>query len=235
MKRIAAAGATLLVTILATPAPASADVTAFLGFSPTPETRPTRGFAVGMNFLIVGFEFEYANTREKETQLAPGLVTNMFNGLISTPTTGFQFYGTAGAGFYRERFGELTETSFGIIPGAGGTQRLPRLIGETRAKELIFTAKKIDAMTAERYGLATAVVAREALMTTCLEFANQMLQNGPIALRQAKRAIDQGRDVSLEQGLQLETEAYEVVIPTADRQEALQAFAEKRPPRFEGR
>ncbi|WP_236627053.1 enoyl-CoA hydratase-related protein [Exiguobacterium acetylicum] len=68
----------------------------------------------------------------------------------------------------------LTETSFGIIPGAGGTQRLPRLIGETRAKELIFTAKKIDAMTAERYGLATAVVAREALMTTCLEFAHQM-------------------------------------------------------------
>ena len=129
----------------------------------------------------------------------------------------------------------LTETSFGIIPGAGGTQRLPRLIGETRAKELIFTAKKIDAMTAERYGLATAVVAREALMTTCLEFAHQMLQNGPIALRQAKRAIDQGRDVSLEEGLQLETEAYEVVIPTADRQEALQAFSEKRAPRFEGR
>jgi len=62
-----------------------------------------------------------------------------------------------------------------------------------------------------------------------------MLQNGPIALRQAKRAIDQGRDVSLERGLQLETEAYEVVIPTADRQEALQAFAEKRAPRFEGR
>jgi enoyl-CoA hydratase/carnithine racemase len=110
------------------------------------------------------------------------------------------------------------------------------LIGETRAKELIFTAIKIDAMTAERYRIATAVVAREALMTTCLEFAGQMLQNGPIALRQAKkRAIDQGRDVSLEKGLQLESEAYEVVIPTTDRQEALQAFDENRPPRVEGR
>jgi hypothetical protein len=119
MKPTATAIAAVLVAILACPTSASADITAFLGFSPTPETRPTRGFAVGMNFLIVGFEFEYANTREKENQPVPGLVTNMFNGLISTPTTGFQFYGTAGAGFYRERFGELTETSFGTNIGGG--------------------------------------------------------------------------------------------------------------------
>jgi hypothetical protein len=117
MKRTATAVAIVLVSILANPAPASADVTAFLGFSPTPETRPTRGFAVGMNFLVVGFEFEYANTREKENLPVPGLVTNMFNGLISTPTTGFQLYGTFGGGFYRERFGELTETSFGTNIG----------------------------------------------------------------------------------------------------------------------
>jgi hypothetical protein len=119
MHRNAAAVVFVLVGILAAPTPAAADVTAFLGFSPTPETRSTRGFAVGMNFLIVGFEFEYANTREKEIEAVPGLVTNMFNGLLSTPTTGFQLYGTVGGGVYRERFGELTETSFGTNFGGG--------------------------------------------------------------------------------------------------------------------
>ncbi|OIN67313.1 enoyl-CoA hydratase [Exiguobacterium sp. KRL4] len=130
----------------------------------------------------------------------------------------------------------LTETSFGIIPGAGGTQRLPRLIGETRAKELIFTAKKIDAETAERYGIVSRVVSTvEELMEVCLAFANEMLKNGPVAIRQAKQAIDQGRDGSLAEGLVLETAAYEVVIPTEDRLEALQAFAEKRTPQFQGK
>lgn len=130
----------------------------------------------------------------------------------------------------------LTETSFGIIPGAGGTQRLPRLIGETRAKELIFTAKKIDAETAERYGLVSQVVAtRDELLPACSELAAAMLRNGPIAIRQAKQAIDGGMDVSLADGLRLETEAYEAVIPTEDRLEALRAFAEKRTPQFQGR
>lgn len=130
----------------------------------------------------------------------------------------------------------LTETSFGIIPGAGGTQRLPRLIGETRAKELIFTAKKIDAETAERYGLVSQVVAtRDELLPACFELAAAMLRNGPIAIRQAKQAIDGGMDVSLADGLRLETEAYEAVIPTEDRLEALRAFAEKRTPQFQGR
>lgn len=130
----------------------------------------------------------------------------------------------------------LTETSFGIIPGAGGTQRLPRLIGETRAKELIFTAKKIDAATAERYGLVSQVVAtRDELLPACFELAAAMLRNGPIAIRQAKQAIDGGMDVSLADGLRLETEAYEAVIPTEDRLEALRAFAEKRTPQFQGK
>ena len=130
----------------------------------------------------------------------------------------------------------LTETSFGIIPGAGGTQRLPRLIGETRAKELIFTAKKIDAQTAEQYGIVSRVVATgEELMEVCLSFAEEMLQNGPVAIRQAKMAIDQGLDHTLAEGLGIETTAYEVVIPTEDRLEALRAFAEKRTPQFQGK
>lgn len=130
----------------------------------------------------------------------------------------------------------LTETSFGIIPGAGGTQRLPRLIGETRAKELIFTAKKIDAETAERYGIVSRVVSTvEELMEVCLAFAEEMLRNGPIAIRQAKQAIDQGLNHSLSEGLEIETAAYETVIPTEDRMEALRAFAEKRTPQFQGK
>ncbi|AFS69535.1 enoyl-CoA hydratase-related protein [Exiguobacterium antarcticum] len=130
----------------------------------------------------------------------------------------------------------LTETSFGIIPGAGGTQRLPRLIGETRAKELIFTAKKIDAETAERYGIVSRVVSTvEELMEVCLAFADEMLQNGPVAIRQAKQAIDHGLDHTLAEGLKIETNAYEVVIPTEDRLEALQAFAEKRTAQFQGK
>jgi hypothetical protein len=119
MPRTPAALAIALVSLLGCPAPAAADVTAFLGFSPTPETRATRGFAVGMNFLVVGVEFEYANTRQKEAEGVPGLVTSMFNGLVSTPTTGFQFYGTIGGGFYRERLGDVTETSFGTNFGGG--------------------------------------------------------------------------------------------------------------------
>lgn len=130
----------------------------------------------------------------------------------------------------------LTETSFGIIPGAGGTQRLPRLIGKTRAKELIFTAKKIDAETAERYGIVSRVVSTvEELMEVCLAFAEEMLRNGPIAIRQAKQAIDQGLNHSLSEGLEIETAAYETVIPTEDRMEALRAFAEKRTPQFQGK
>lgn len=119
MNRAAAAVVIALLGIALHPTPAAADVTAFLGFSPTPESRSTRGFALGMNFLIVGVEFEYANTKEKEELLAPGLVTGMFNGMVSTPTTGIQFYGTLGGGFYRERFGEETETNFGTNFGGG--------------------------------------------------------------------------------------------------------------------
>jgi hypothetical protein len=72
-----------------------------------------------MNFLIIGVEFEYSNTRQKEDAGVPGLATSMFNGIVSTPTTGIQFYGTAGGGFYRERFGDDTETSFGTNIGGG--------------------------------------------------------------------------------------------------------------------
>ncbi|BDG36390.1 enoyl-CoA hydratase-related protein [Saccharococcus caldoxylosilyticus] len=128
----------------------------------------------------------------------------------------------------------LTEVSWAIIPGAGGTQRLPRLIGEARAKELILTARKITAEQAYKYGLLTKVVEKENLMSSCEALAHEMMQNGPIALQQAKYAIQQGMNVDLQTGLAIEAKAYELTIPTKDRLEALAAFSEKRKPQFTG-
>ncbi|WP_044747442.1 enoyl-CoA hydratase-related protein [Bacillus alveayuensis] len=129
----------------------------------------------------------------------------------------------------------LTETSWAIIPGAGGTQRLPRLIGENKAKELIFTARKITAEEAYELGILTKVVKKEELMDACESFAAEMLKNGPIALRQAKFAIQQGMNTDLQTGLSIEAKAYELTIPTQDRVEALKAFSEKRTPKFIGK
>jgi enoyl-CoA hydratase len=126
----------------------------------------------------------------------------------------------------------MTEVSWGIIPGAGGTQRLSRLIGEMKAKELILTARKISAEKALELGILTAVAANENVMTACKELADEILQNAPIAVRQAKYAIQHGSSTDLQTGLAIESKAYEVTIPTKDRVEALNAFSEKRKPVF---
>lgn len=111
----------LIALLLAVPSTASADLTAFLGTNPTPVNRVTTGFGVGVGLVIVGFEFEYGHTRENVDELAPSLRTFMFNGLLQTPIpiAGMQFYGTAGAGAYRESFGEASETNVGINVGGG--------------------------------------------------------------------------------------------------------------------
>jgi enoyl-CoA hydratase len=129
----------------------------------------------------------------------------------------------------------LTETSLAIIPGAGGTQRLPRLIGQAKALELILTAGRIPSEEAYQFGLVTRVVPREKLLDTAKEWANMILQNGPVGVQQAKFAIKQGMNADLATGLQIERKAYEVTIPTEDRLEALQAFSEKRKPVFKGK
>ncbi|WP_428908070.1 enoyl-CoA hydratase-related protein [Niallia sp. Krafla_26] len=129
----------------------------------------------------------------------------------------------------------LTETSWAIIPGAGGTQRLPRLIGEMRAKELIFTAKKLTAQEAYDWGILTRVINDENVVEASISFAKEMLQNGPVALKQAKYAICNGMNVDLQTGLAIESKAYELTIPTEDRLEALTAFSEKRKPAFKGK
>ncbi|CAH2713541.1 Short-chain-enoyl-CoA hydratase [Neobacillus rhizosphaerae] len=129
----------------------------------------------------------------------------------------------------------LTETSLAIIPGAGGTQRLPRLIGQAKALELILTARRLTAEDAFHFGLLTRVVDRKDLLNESLTFCSQLLANGPIALQQAKFAIKNGMNTDLNTGLQIEQKAYEVTLPTEDRIEALQAFAEKRKPVFKGK
>ncbi len=128
----------------------------------------------------------------------------------------------------------LTETSLAVIPGAGGTQRLPRIIGVARAKELIFTARRIDAQSAFNYGLVNRVVEPEELMPAALALAGEIAANGPVGVAQAKYAINYGGEASLGVALALESKAYEVTIPTKDRLEALAAFAEKRKPVFSG-
>ncbi|PIC64063.1 enoyl-CoA hydratase [Sporosarcina sp. P13] len=128
----------------------------------------------------------------------------------------------------------LTETSLGIIPGAGGTQRLPRLIGKGRAKELIFTARRVKAAEASEIGLVEYIVAPDQLMDKALAVAGQIAANGPLAVAQAKFAIDHGYDVKLHTGLAIEQTAYEVTIPSKDRLEGLQAFKEKRKPVYTG-
>lgn len=129
----------------------------------------------------------------------------------------------------------LTETRFAIIPGAGGTQRLPRLIGITLAKELIYTGRQLTAQEALAKGLVNRIAAREKLMDDCLELADEIAKAGPIAVAQAKFAINRGQDVELHTGLAIEASAYETCIPTEDRIEGLKAFQEKRQPTYKGR
>jgi enoyl-CoA hydratase/carnithine racemase len=129
----------------------------------------------------------------------------------------------------------LTETRLAIIPGGGGTQRLPRIVGRAKAKELIFTGRRIDAQEALSIGLVNKVVASDQLMEQCLEMAAMICEAGPIALTQAKYAINHGIEVDLRSGLAIESNAYWVTIPTEDRTEGLTAFREKRKPVYKGK
>ncbi|MEN1969984.1 enoyl-CoA hydratase [Lentibacillus sp. N15] len=128
----------------------------------------------------------------------------------------------------------LTETSLAIIPGAGGTQRLSRLVGLGQAKRLIFTAKRIQADEANRIGLVEQVTSADTLLDEALEMAKAIANNGPIALRQAKTAINQGYQTDITTGLRIEHLCYKETILTNDRTEGLQAFKEKRKPIYRG-
>ncbi len=129
----------------------------------------------------------------------------------------------------------LTETSLAVIPGAGGTQRLPRIVGVARAKELIYTAKRFSAQEAVSYGLVNHVVEPDKLMSAASEIAARIARNGPVAVQQAKFAINKGTECSLDIGLKIESNAYFITIPTEDRLEGLSAFKDKRDPVYKGK
>ncbi|KAG0722573.1 Methylglutaconyl-CoA hydratase, mitochondrial [Chionoecetes opilio] len=132
----------------------------------------------------------------------------------------------------------LVETKLAIIPGAGGTQRLPRIVGSAKAKELIFTAAIVDGKEGEEIGLVNYVVPQnetgDAAYVRSLELAKRIIPNGPIGIKMAKVAISRGMEVDLSTGLSIEEACYAQVIPTKDRIEGLMAFREKRTPNFKG-
>lgn len=130
----------------------------------------------------------------------------------------------------------LPETTLGIIPGAGGTQRLGRIVGEARAKEMILLGRRLDATEALSWGIVNRVTAPGTnLLGDTLAFIEPIASGAPIAQAAALQAIDRSFDVSLEMGLELEKVSYDRVLVSADRREALAAFAEKRKPAFTGR
>ncbi len=128
----------------------------------------------------------------------------------------------------------LPEVGLGIIPGGGGTQRLAREIGVARAKDLVLTARRVEAPEALSWGLVTGIAAYDELRGAAIERAELVARNAPISLRQAKRAIDDGFHLPLPEALDLENRLYQDCLPTRDRREALEAFAQKRKPVFRG-
>ena len=129
----------------------------------------------------------------------------------------------------------LTEVRLGIIPGAGGTQRLPRLVGEARAKELILLGRRIGAVQAHAYGLVHQVVPRDQLRAAVDALLAELAGCAPLSVMSAKSAIERGHSRSLDEGLAIERECYEVTLFSEDRDEGLAAFAEGRPPQYRGR
>lgn len=128
----------------------------------------------------------------------------------------------------------LTECALGIIPGAGGTQRLARIVGLAAAKEMIFAALRLDGATAHAKGLSNRLATECSALDAAMDLAKQITANAPLSVRAAKVAMDGGFDLTLTEGLALENKCYQSILHTKDRTEALLAFSEKRPPRFEG-
>ena len=138
-------------------------------------------------------------------------------------------YGVTGTRF------ALTEVTIGIMPGAGGTQTLPRIVGERRAKEIILTGKPFTAEQALEWGILNRVCAPEEVLPAALETARVIAGNAPLSIRQAKRSMHFGLQMDLRSALRFEVECYHQLVGTEDRQEGILSFNEKRKPVFKGR
>ncbi len=136
-------------------------------------------------------------------------------------------------GMETARFG-FPQIREGLMPSNGGTQRLPRLIGQAKAIQMILTGELIDAVEAGQVGLINRVVPADVLMSYAMELAQDMAQRSPLSLGFAKEALYSGRDLTLDQGLKMELDLYLLLFSTSDRTEGITAFREKRKPKFEG-
>jgi enoyl-CoA hydratase len=129
----------------------------------------------------------------------------------------------------------LPEVTLGVTPGFGGTQRLVRLVGKLRAKEIIFTGEMVDAQTAARIGLVNTVVPQAELLSYCKKVATKIAERGPLAIARAKRLVERGYDMPLRAANRQEAETFALLFDTQDRAEGMKAFLEKRPARFVGK
>jgi enoyl-CoA hydratase len=129
----------------------------------------------------------------------------------------------------------LTEVTLGIMPGAGGTQTLPRAVGARRAKEILLTGRPFSAQQGFEWGMVNRVCTAETLLADALETAATIAGNAPISTRQIKQSVNYGLNMDLASGMMFEIEAYNRMVPTEDRREGISAFNEKRRPRFQGR
>jgi enoyl-CoA hydratase/carnithine racemase len=129
----------------------------------------------------------------------------------------------------------LTEVTLGIMPGAGGTQTLPRAVGTRRAKEILLTGRPFTAQQAFEWGMVNRICKSEALVAEALETAAAIAGNAPISTRQIKQSVNYGLNMDLASGMMFEIEAYNRMVPTEDRREGIRAFNEKRKPNFQGR
>ncbi len=129
----------------------------------------------------------------------------------------------------------VPEVTRGIFPGIGGTQMLPRIVGGPFAKEMVYTGRRVSAEEAKAVGLINHLVPAGEATAKAREIADAIAKNGPIAVRQAKKAVAWGSEIDLETGMRLSIEAYNITINTEDRLEGVRAFNERRPPEFQGR
>jgi enoyl-CoA hydratase/carnithine racemase len=129
----------------------------------------------------------------------------------------------------------LTEVTLGIMPGGGGTQNLPRAVGERRAKQIVLSGAPFSAQQALEWGMVNEMHEPAALMPAVMDVASRITGNAPISVQQAKKSIHYGLQMDLASGLNFEVQAYERMIATEDRREGINAFNEKRKPKFTGR
>jgi enoyl-CoA hydratase/carnithine racemase len=129
----------------------------------------------------------------------------------------------------------LTEVTLGIMPGAGGTQNLPRAVGARRAKEILLTGKPFTVQEAHEWGMVNRICKPDALVQQALETAAVIAANAPISTRQIKQSVNYGLNMDLASGMMFEIEAYNRMVPTEDRREGIRAFNEKRKPVYQGR